>query len=225
MFRERRTAITRTQTIIIVVVLLAAVVAGEVALSKSNKNGGGTVGIDLHIYEDNPVLQIDHFYADTIYVPLGANISLAVQNGDDETRVFTLKQFNINVTIYSGTTAAGHLHCQHARQLLVHLPHNATQPRERREAGPMPRRVLRSDAERDAAVGDRHGDGCGADAAQAAAAAAGPIGSCNSVRIDGSLTPERGRGSKTKKGDARLVSTPENPCIAKRFQKGMKAAP
>jgi len=84
-------------------VLLAAVVAGEIALSNSNKTGG-SVGIDLHIIEDNPVLQIDHFYPDTIYVPLNESVSLAIQNGDDETRVFTLTQYNINVTIISGTT-------------------------------------------------------------------------------------------------------------------------
>jgi len=105
LFGERRTAITRTQTIIVVVVLLLAVVAGEVALNNANKGSNtGTVGIDLHIYEDNPVLQIDHFYPDTIYLPLGENVSLAIQNGDDETRVFTLTQYNINVTIVSGTT-------------------------------------------------------------------------------------------------------------------------
>ena len=104
MFRERRTAITRTTAIIVVVVLVVAVVAGEYVLSNSNKNSTGTVEIDLHIIEDNPALQIDHFYPDTIYLPPGENVSLAIQNGDDETRVFTLALFNINVTIYSGTT-------------------------------------------------------------------------------------------------------------------------
>ncbi len=104
MIREKRTAITRTQTIILVVVLVLAVVAGEVALGNANKSSGGPVGVDLHIIEDNPALQIDHFYPDTIYVPLNESISLAIQNGDDETRVFTLSQYNINVTIVSGTT-------------------------------------------------------------------------------------------------------------------------
>lgn len=90
--------------IILIVVLLLAVGAGEYVLSTATKSSSGPVGIDLHIIEDNPVLQIDHFYPDTIYVPLNENVSLAIQNGDDETRVFTLSQYNINVTIISGTT-------------------------------------------------------------------------------------------------------------------------
>ena len=156
LFRENRTAITRTQTIILIVVLLAAVVAGEIALSNSNKTSGGTIGIDLHVIEDNPVLQIDHFYPDTIYVPLNESISLAIQNGDDETRVFTLSQYNINVTIISGTTQRVTLRSSTARQLLVHLSHIAPQRRERQFEGPMPRGVLRGDAERDVADEDHH---------------------------------------------------------------------
>jgi Cupredoxin-like domain len=103
LFAKKRSAITRTVAIVLAVVLVVAVVAGEELLSNANKSTGTTTGIDLHIYEDNPVLQIDHYYPDTIYVALGANISLAVQNGDDETRVFTLSQFGVNQTIISGT--------------------------------------------------------------------------------------------------------------------------
>lgn len=104
MFAKKRSAITRTLAIILAVVLVVAIAAGEEVLSNANKGANNTTGIDLHIYEDNPVLQLDHYYPDTIYVPIGANISLAVQNGDDETRVFTLSQYGINVTIISGTT-------------------------------------------------------------------------------------------------------------------------
>ena len=104
LFAQKRSAITRTMAIVLALVLVVAIVAGEEVLSNANKSNGNVTGIDLHIYEDNPVLQLDHYYPDTIYVPLGANVSLAVQNGDDETRVFTLSQYAINVTIISGTT-------------------------------------------------------------------------------------------------------------------------
>jgi hypothetical protein len=104
LFAQKRSAITRTMAIVLALVLVVAIVAGEEVLSGANKSNGTTTGIDLHIYEDNPALQIDHYYPDTIYVPLGANISLAIQNGDDETRVFTLSQYGINLTIISGTT-------------------------------------------------------------------------------------------------------------------------
>jgi Cupredoxin-like domain len=103
LIREKRTAITRTQTIIVVVVLVLAAVAGEYALNAANKNPNAPVEIDVSVIEDNPVLQLDHFYPDTIYVPLGENVSLAIQNGDDETRVLTLTQYDINLTIYAGT--------------------------------------------------------------------------------------------------------------------------
>jgi hypothetical protein len=102
LFAKKRSGITRTMAILLALVLVVAIVAGEEVLSNANKSNGVT-GIDLHIYEDNPALQLDHFYPDTIYVPLGANISLAIQNGDDETRVFTLTQYGINVTIFAGT--------------------------------------------------------------------------------------------------------------------------
>jgi hypothetical protein len=103
LFAQKRSAITRTMAIVLALVLVVAIVAGEEVLNNANKSNA-TTGIDLHIYEDDPALQLDHFYPDTMYVPLGENISLAIQNGDDETRVFTLSQYNINVTIYAGTT-------------------------------------------------------------------------------------------------------------------------
>jgi len=100
-FRDRRPAIGRKVWLIIAVLIVAAVSAGEYEVGLGSS--GGTT-IDLHIYEDDPINQIDHFYPDRIYVVLGQNITLAVQNGDDQSRPFTLLPFNINVTITSGTT-------------------------------------------------------------------------------------------------------------------------
>ena len=102
MFGEKRSALTQTQTIIIVVVLLLALVAGGYfATLPASKNAPRE--IDIIIVEDNPVLQLDHFYPDTVVVPLGENITIAVSNQDDETRVFTLSQFNMNLTMPAGT--------------------------------------------------------------------------------------------------------------------------
>ena len=99
-----RRGVSRTVWIILIIVVLAGVAAGEYALSNAESSTTGPVEVDLHIIEDDPVLQIDHFYPDTIFVSPNETISLAVQNQDDETRVFTLNQFNINITISSGTT-------------------------------------------------------------------------------------------------------------------------
>ena len=122
------------------------------------------IGIDLHIYEDNPVLQIDHFYADTLYVPLGANVSLAIQNGDDETRVFTLSQFGINVTIVSGTTQRVTLTANTLGNFSFISPITPPSAASAGRQGPCLEGVLLRDAERDAAVDDHlRGDGCAAD--------------------------------------------------------------
>jgi hypothetical protein len=183
LFREKRTAITRTQTIIIVVVLLAAVVVGEIALSNANKGGSGTIGIDLHIYEDNPVLQIDHFYADTLYVPLGDNISLAIQNGDDETRVFTLTQFNINVTIYSGTTQRVTVTANALGNFTFISPITPPSPASAGRQGPCLKGFFIVTQNATLLAATTTGTGVPPTAAAAAAAAAGPIGSCNSAAL------------------------------------------
>jgi hypothetical protein len=99
-FREERPAIGRTVAAAMIVVILGAVGAGEYALSLGS---GSTNEVDLAIIEDDPVHQIDHFYPDKIYVPFGENVTFAIQNGDDETRVLTLAQFNVNVTMVPGT--------------------------------------------------------------------------------------------------------------------------
>jgi len=105
LFREPRRGISRTIWIIVIIVILAVVAAIEYSVGLGSGSGsGGAKEVDIQIIEDNPVLQIDHFYPAHIYVPMGENVSLAVLNTDDETRVFTLPQFNINLTMASGTT-------------------------------------------------------------------------------------------------------------------------
>ena len=104
LFRERRPGIGRTVWIILIIVVLVVVAVGEYAIGLGSSTTKGTREIDLQIIEDNPILQIDHFYPAKVYVPLGQNISLAVLNTDDETRVYTLTPFNINLTISSGST-------------------------------------------------------------------------------------------------------------------------
>ncbi len=103
LFREARPALSRTAWILVVVVVVAAVGALEYEVGLGSNTGGGKE-IDITIHEDNPVLQIDHFYPDRVYVPLGQSISLAILNLDDENRVFTLLQFGVNVSIFAGTT-------------------------------------------------------------------------------------------------------------------------
>ena len=184
MLRERRTAITRTQTIIIVVVLLVAVVVGEIALSNANKNGGGPIGVDLHIYEDNPVLQEDHFYPDTYYVPLGANISLAIQNGDDETRVFTLSQFGINVTIVSGTTQRVTLTANTLGNFSFISPITSPSAASNGRQGPCLKGFF--EVTQNATLlstTTSAGTGVAPTEAQAAAAATGPVGSCPAAAL------------------------------------------
>jgi len=104
LFREARRGISRTVWIIVIIVIVAGFAAGEYAIGLGSNSSGGSKEVDIQIIEDNPVLQIDHFYPAQIYVPMGENVSLAVLNTDDETRVFTLPQFNINLTMASGTT-------------------------------------------------------------------------------------------------------------------------
>lgn len=85
-----------------IVIVLAAVAALEFEINPGSNTGAKE--IDITIHEDNPQLQIDHFYPDRVYVPLGQTISIAVLNTDDETRQFTLLQFDVNVSIIAGTT-------------------------------------------------------------------------------------------------------------------------
>lgn len=101
LLRGRR-AISRTIKLGAVVALILALIAGDYAITRRLGSGGSTE-VDIQIIEDNPVLQLDHFYPDTVNVSLGQNITLAVLNGDDEVRVFTLQEFGINETLGPGT--------------------------------------------------------------------------------------------------------------------------
>ena len=85
-----------------VVVLVLALAAGEYFLSKPNPSA--PVEVDIQIIEDDPVLQIQHFYPDNFSVKLHENVTLAIRNGDDEPRSFIVKDFNVNQTMSAGTT-------------------------------------------------------------------------------------------------------------------------
>lgn len=164
--------------IAIVVVLIVAV--GEYELSSANKSVGGPVGIDLHIYEDNPVLQIDHFYPDTIYVSPNENISLAVQNGDDETRVFTLSAFNVNVTIVSGTTQRMTFEADKLGNFSFLSPITPPSAASQGRKGPCLEGFFLVTQNSTLLSITNSGTGVAPTAAAAAAAANGPIGSCPS---------------------------------------------
>jgi hypothetical protein len=100
-----REAIARTQAIVIVVVIvIAAGAAGAYFLSQGSSSSSGPQLIDLHLVESNPVTQSDSFDPENITVTHGSMITLAIQNGDDEARVFEINAFNINQTIGSGAT-------------------------------------------------------------------------------------------------------------------------
>ncbi len=68
-FRRKRRAISMMLSAVVAVVLLIAVFAGVFLLSKPN--AGAPTEIDVRIVEDNPVLQIDHFYPDSVAAKVG----------------------------------------------------------------------------------------------------------------------------------------------------------
>jgi hypothetical protein len=168
---------------IVVVVLVVAVVAAAENFAGLSKTQNGTVEIDLHIIEDDPVLQIDHFYSDVIYVPLGENVSLAIQNGDDETRVFTLGQFNINVTIFSGETQRVTLHASSVGNYTFISPITPPSPASNGRKGPCLEGFFEVSQNATLLSTTSTGTGVPPSAAAAAAAANGPVGSCTSVPL------------------------------------------
>jgi hypothetical protein len=96
---QERAAITRMQGVMAVLVIVVAAGAGGYFLSQS---GSGLVA--LTIVETDPVHQIDSFSPANLTVTHDTTITFAVQNGDDETRVFQISAFNVNQTIVSGQT-------------------------------------------------------------------------------------------------------------------------
>jgi heme/copper-type cytochrome/quinol oxidase subunit 2 len=106
--RIKRPAISRTVTLGLVALLVVAVAAGYF-LTRPNQNSAqnGPVTFNIRIVETDPILQIDHFQPDNITVKLGQNVTMAVQNTDDETRSFVIKDFNLNFTIFGQSTTRG----------------------------------------------------------------------------------------------------------------------
>lgn len=177
-FNKRR-AVSRTILVLALVVFVAILAAVEEVSLNSRTS---SVEIDLHVYEDNPVLQLDHFYPDTIVVPLGENITLAVQNLDDETRVFTLAQFNINVTIYSGATDRVSILASKVGNFTFISPITAPSVVSQGRKGPCLEGffyVTNSTVSTTTSTGT----GVAPTEAAAEAAAAGPIGSCPSTPL------------------------------------------
>jgi hypothetical protein len=177
---RRRPAISKTLLVLIVVVVLVVAV-GATELSLSSKPAPGAAQeVDLRIIEDNPVLQIDHFYPDKILVPLGENLTLAIYNGDDELRVFTLSQFNINVTMSPGTAQRVTFQASTRGNFTFISPITAPSPASQGRKGPCLEGFF--EVAQNATLlttTASAGTGVAPTAAAAAAAAAGPIGSCS----------------------------------------------
>jgi len=90
---------------LIVIGVLALAGLGYFDSTTQKPNPNAPVEIDVNIIEDDPVHQIDHFYPDKVAVKLGENVTLAIENGDDELRYFVLPNFDINETMPAGTAA------------------------------------------------------------------------------------------------------------------------
>lgn len=94
----------------LVVVVLVAAAAGVLVLGSGNSSTNSSSGgpspktVDIQIIEDDPVLQIQHFYPSNFTAKLGQNVTLAIRNGDDEPRTFVLKDLKLNETMSAGTT-------------------------------------------------------------------------------------------------------------------------
>jgi Cupredoxin-like domain len=110
----------------LVVVLVLALVAGEYFLAKPNPNA--PVEVDIQIIEDDPVLQIQHFYPDSFTLMLHQNATLAVRNGDDEPRTFVVKDFNINLTMSAGTTGRVSFEATKAGTFIFYSPPSIPSP-------------------------------------------------------------------------------------------------
>lgn len=105
--KEVRSGLARMQVAIIVVILVVAAGIGAYALTQGSNGGTGTGSQELQmaITETDPVNQIDSFSPQNLTVKQGTTVTFAVQNGDDEIRVMTIPQFNVNFTIPGGETA------------------------------------------------------------------------------------------------------------------------
>ncbi len=100
---EKRGAITKMQGIVAILALVVVAGAGVYFLS----SGGSQLvsgPVDLSIVETDPVNQIDSFVPANVTASHGTTITLAIQNNDDETRVFQISALNVTSTIVSGQT-------------------------------------------------------------------------------------------------------------------------
>jgi heme/copper-type cytochrome/quinol oxidase subunit 2 len=113
----------------LVVVLGIAAAAAIYSQSISSKPGtSGTVEVDIQIIEDDPVLQIQHFYPGNITLSFGQNVTLAIRNGDDEPRIFILKDFNVNITMGPGTTGRAAFQANKPGTFVYYSPPSAPSP-------------------------------------------------------------------------------------------------
>jgi hypothetical protein len=105
--RRRSTALARERAIALVVIVALVVGAGVYFLSSSqapSTTQNNNVEIQIVIKETDPVNQIDNFVPANVTARLSQNVTIAVQNGDDEPRLFVLLTFGVNETIAAGTT-------------------------------------------------------------------------------------------------------------------------
>ena len=190
--RDKRPAISRWVWIIVIIVVIAVIGVGEAELNIGGVSKG-TTQIDLRIIEDNLVLEEDDFYPDSLYVPLNQNISMAVQNTDDEQRTFALPQFNINLTISPGETQRVNFEANKLGTFNYTSPITPASIASA-EAGPMPQGILHGDAELDPADDQhRHGIGYIADASSGSGSSSRADRQLQrSHSIDGSLTSSAG---------------------------------
>jgi hypothetical protein len=177
--RDKRPALSRWVWIIVIIVVIAVIGVGEAELNIGGVSKG-TTQIDLRIIEDNPVLQEDHFYPDSLYVPLNQNVSMAVQNTDDEQRTFSLPQFNINVTISPGETQRVNFEANKLGTYNYTSPITPPSIASAGRQGPCLRGFFTVTQNSTLlTTSTATGSGISPTEAQAAAAAAGPVGSCN----------------------------------------------
>ena len=104
--KQVRLGLARMQVVLIIVLLVVVVGAGAYVLLKPG-SGVGSQEIPIAIIETDPVNQIDNFSPQNVTVKVGTTVTFAVQDGDDEDRVFTISSLNFNMTIPAHTTARG----------------------------------------------------------------------------------------------------------------------
>ncbi len=93
-----------TRLAVLVVIILAVSGAG-LYLYTSSQGGGGPSSneIQLTIKETDPIKQLDSFIPANLTTTQGA-VTLVIQNGDDEDRIFYIPQFNVNQTVTGNTS-------------------------------------------------------------------------------------------------------------------------